>query len=447
MKTAVKKAAESPAIGQHKGSKGKAVYDSFVLGQDPRCIVSTDSGQTQLNNNIMVIGGSGSGKTTSIVDPMLLHMENSNLIGVFTKKGRIEEASRILKKRGYKVHLLDFVHPESSTYGFDPLRGCKSEADVKSLSQAIISEIPGKRASDPFWENSAEELIQLVMMFVWKGYYPQGKDMLTAIRLLDSLHHDSCFDRDAEDWDESDRLECSLHYALRNLKKLMPESYSIWANFNNGADATSSSITSSTRTPLAQVFNVDIRRILANPRCFDFRRFLSAKTALFVYISPVNMAHHRFIGLFYQQVFKQLFEMAESRRDGILPYPVQVICDDFATGCRIPDFPALISIFRAKRIAATMLIQSESQLESLYTKAEAATIINNCDTLVYLGGMDLETCRRMSERINLPLDEVLAMPVGWEYFFRRGQRGLVTRRYDLYKDPVYLEAAAHAPVA
>ena len=134
-----------------------------------------------------------------------------------------------------------------------------------------------------------------------------------------------------------------------------------------------------------------------------------------------------------------LFELAEKEPSRCLPHPVHVLCDDFATGCRIDGFPQYISIFREKRISAVMLIQSETQLTSMYSQMEAATIINNCDTIIYLGGMDVSTCESLSRRAGRPMQELLTMPIGAEYFFRRGQKPVVTKRYDTYSDPLYAQ--------
>ena len=136
-------------------------------------------------------------------------------------------------------------------------------------------------------------------------------------------------------------------------------------------------------------------------------------------------------------MFKQLFEYAESLPTGKLPIPVSVLADDFATGSRILNFPEYISIFREKQISVMLLLQSESQLEKMYGYEDAITIIENCDTYVYMGGMSLKTCRNISERLNLPLDEVLYMPLGNEVIFRRGQRPIQTQRYNILKNRMY----------
>lgn len=143
--------------------------------------------------------------------------------------------------------------------------------------------------------------------------------------------------------------------------------------------------------------------------------------------------------MFYAQIFKQLFEYAEQCPNGMLPVPVHVLCDDFATGSRILNFTEYISIFREKRISVTLLLQSESQLEQMYGSGNATTIINNCDSYIYLGGMDLKTAQNMSLRLNRPLEDILYMPIGQEVVIRRGQRPIITRRYDIQKNELYQE--------
>ena len=421
-------------------------YDAFILGQDKRCVVSMDCHKTQLNNNIVVVGGSGSGKTTSVVDPMLLHLQHSNAIGVFTKGGIIEDVSRVLKKRGYKVFLINFAEPEKSVFGYDPLLHCKGEADLKALAHSIIcaGENKGIAGKDPFWENSAENLLLPILRFVQRGHYEGGRSMREVLYLLDHLSDpDPCLpDEDCQNKQTlmEAKLLHPLHMAFRKLARVDRVGNSVWQSFVSMAPNTSSGILATLQAAIQQVFTADVRKILQQQKQFDFMELSRAHVVLFLYMSPVNMAHHRYVSLFYQQVFKELFEMAERSRDKVLPHPVQVLCDDFATGCPIPDFPHLISIFREKRIAVTMLLQSETQLASLYGKMDAATIINNCDTYLYLGGMDLDTIQHIATRMDRPYFEIQNMPIGKEYFIRRGGKPIATTRYDLFQDPVYLQA-------
>ena len=128
---------------------------------------------------------------------------------------------------------------------------------------------------------------------------------------------------------------------------------------------------------------------------------------------------------------------AEELPGSRLPIPLTAICDDFATGGQIPNFQHHISIFREKGIAVMMLVQSLSQLAAMYGNYGAVTIRDNTDNIVYLGGNDLDTADQISRRINKPVDEVLALPIGQEYLFRRGQKPLQLQRYQIYEDPLY----------
>ena len=169
----------------------------------------------------------------------------------------------------------------------------------------------------------------------------------------------------------------------------------------------------------------------------DFEAITNEKTVLFVTTSAVNPALHTFVNMFYSQMFKELFEIGEANESGKLNIPIQVVCDDFACGAKIVNFEEYISIFREKGISVTMMLQSESQLQGIYGEHEAKTIINNSDTYIYMGGIDLSTAKNISERINLPLEDVLYMPIGQELIFRRGSKPVITTRYEVEKDKEY----------
>ena len=423
----------------------KAEYDTLIFGQDPRCRLSMDCSKTGRNNNIVVAGNTGSGKTMSTVVPNLLHMEHSNVISVFTKLGLMTKIADDMKKRGYNVHILNLVEPAKSDYGFDPLRYCKTEEDVGDLAHAIIYSAPqcSESRSDPFWDNAAEKLLEVNLRTVKRKTKPGKDTMDTALRLLDRLYWVDKDDWEADPDDQEEIDEKWRLYPAHNILDIAAKEddteEAVWQSFARTCDKTGSSIAVSLQNPLRSVFPANVRKCLTNPRQFDFAALMEPKTALFVYISPVNVACHRFVSLFYRQAFKSLFELAEARPDRMLPYPVHVFFDDFATGSRIPDFDKYISIFREKRISVTILLQSESQLEGIYGKPQATTIINNCDTYIYLGGMDEMTCQQLALKMALPEDEILSMAIGKEFFIRRGQKPILTNRYDTPADPAYIE--------
>lgn len=430
------------------------VYDTFPLGAGPKAMFSMDTHKTQVNNNILVVGGTGAGKTIGVAYPMLMHLRHGNAVGIFTKRGMTDSIRQLLKKRGYRIYEIDFSNPETSPFGYDPLKHCLDDMDLMALSHSIIwGKSSERNVNDPFWNNSAESLLLPVLRYVHKGLYHEGDRLLDAVRLLDSIPGTSALDwekgRDPYDMGREDekadkdvfKEEDPYHRKLlmREIKALMDSDArdaSAWDAYINGSDQTSRSVMMSLQTPMTHVFTQAIRSFLKNPREFSFEKLLEPKTVLFVYTSPVNTALSPFISIFYQQMFKSLFELAERREDGTLPQPVYVLCDDFATGVPIDHFQDHISIFRAKGISVTMLIQSETQLASIYGTDNAKTIINNCDTYIYLGGMDIATAKAIAERVDWPYSDVLNMKIGSELLFHRGQAPLITKRYDFFNDPL-----------
>ena len=412
-------------------------FDCYPMGKDERAYFSTDSRATGCNNNYLIVGGSGSGKTESIAKPMIHNTRNSNLVVVCTKKKIMEYAEKDLKEKGYRCLIIDFVNPKKSPYGYDPLKACQSNRDIRDLANTImLATNHTGEARDPYWENSAESMLTLILEVV--SCHTKSKSMDTAMELIDTFRHvdsESEWKIDEAD-DDLDEIEEKMEvYPLHNLLELASKENkrwkAAWKSFTDLPEITGACVANCTQEPVARIFSDEIRAMIKRQPQFEFEELLHQKTAVIVYVSPVNKAHNTFISIFYQQMFKTLFEKAEETENGKLPYPVQIICDDFATGCKVPNFQELISIFREKRIGVTLLIQSESQLDAMYERRNAITIVNNCDTYVYLGGMDLKTCESISKRIDIPCNEVLNMPIGKEYVFRRGQEPIITERYSL----------------
>lgn len=142
------------------------------------------------------------------------------------------------------------------------------------------------------------------------------------------------------------------------------------------------------------------------------------------------------MSLFFQQLIKSLFGRADGQKEGKLKIPVRLILDDFASTVVIEGMGRLLSTCRSRNISFTIVCQSESQLQQYYQK-EANTILGNCDSIVFLGTSDLETARSFSMRLDIPMGELLYMPIGSEYIFRRGTRPMLTQRYDISKNEEY----------
>lgn len=402
----------------------------MILGEN--AIYSTDCEKTGLNNNVLVCGASGCGKTMSISEPRLLETYNTSLIATVTKRKLVYKYKPVFEQRGYVVENLNFVHPQESTVSFDPLQYVCSYQDITFLAESIVKSDPRKERSnaDPYWDDTAVSLLSAEIAYVLMTVdNPSFTDVLAF--------HDKLEIR--EPAQRNDPISTSHDVLFRRLAMVAPHCFAVscWKSFSGLPSRTAHCVFSALNTTLDNIFNPELRQMMAIENKVNFERMATEKTVLFVTSSAVNPALQYFVNTFYAQAFKSLFEYAEDLPDGKLPIPVHVLCDDFATGGRILNFPEYISIFREKQISVTLLLQSESQLESMYGKGNATTIINNCDTYLYMGGMDLQTGRSVSERLNIPLEEVLYMPLGREYVFRRGQKPLQTTRYNICQNKLY----------
>ena len=402
--------------------------DRRIFGQN--AIFSSDCEQTGLNNNVIVCGGSGSGKTMSVSEPLLLNTVSSSLIVTVTKRRLIDKYSPLFEKRGYNVEVMDFVHPEECTKVFDPLSYIKNETDAVFLAASIVKSRPKHvpAGKDEYWDNAAISLLTAeIGLCIWR-HKVQSLPVVLAIN--DGLRICEKGEGIETSWDSSfDEME----------EELGAENYAVrcWHTFKDLPRTTAGCVYSTLNSILDTLFTASLREMMLNENYLCFESIANEKTVLFVYTSAVNPALNCFANMFYSYAIKELFEYGEQLPEGRLPIPVHMLCDDFATGSPILNFPEYISIFREKGISVTLLVQSESQIEKMYERQDAVTIINNCDTYVYMGGMDIQTAENVSKRLNAPLEDVLYMPVGKVIVFRRGQKPIVTERYNIKENPLY----------
>lgn len=406
--------------------------DRLILGDGDHCIFSSDSKKTGLNNNILVIGTSGCGKTVSIMEPRFLETYCKSLIATVTKRRIVKKYSMLMKKRGYKVWDLNFVHPAVGNCGFDPLLYVASYNDIRFLARSIVLANPQKTKSnaDPYWDDGAVSLLCAEI-----SYMLMTKKNPTFADVLD-FHSKLIFE------EKNGVISTNYDRKFEYLAERDPSCFAVscWKSFKQLPIKTASCIFSALNTTIDTIFTPELKEMFRMRRIVDFEKLASEKVVLFVTTSPVNPSLNSFVSMFYGTMFKDLFEFAESQPDGRLPVPVDVLCDDFATGCPVNMFEQYVSIFREKGLSATILIQSESQLSSLYERDKATTIINNMDTIVFLGSMDLETGRSISMRANRPLEDILYMPIGSEIIFRRGMKPIFTKRYNIFENDMYKQA-------
>ena len=401
--------------------------DKIILGEN--CVYSSDCEKTGLNNNILVCGSSGCGKTMSVSEPRLISTTNSSLVATVTKRRIINKYKSLFTERGYDVQDLDFVNPQRGDIGYDPLDYVSSYRDITYLAEGVVKANPRKEKSsaDPYWDEAATSLLSAEIAYTLMT--KDNASFTDVLKMHDSLNFE----------EYGGQIQTSYDEKFDFLAEKDPTCFAVscWKSFHQLPIKTAACVFGTLNTTIDTIFSPELRKMMSMSRKVNFCDLASKKTVLFVTTSPVNPSLNCFVNMFYGHVFKQLFEFAENQVTGTLTVPVHVLCDDFATGSRILNFPEYISIFREKKISVTLLLQSESQLESMYGSDQATTIINNCDTYLYMGGMDLRTAQNVSLRLNVPLDEVLYMPIGQEILFRRGQRPIVTQRYDINKNPLY----------
>ncbi len=397
------------------------MYDKVILGEN--VIYSTDCEKTGINNNILVCGGSGSGKTRSIVEPCLLEAFNSSQIITVTKRRLVTEYSEIFRKKGYNVLDFNLVNPELGNCTFDPMDYIKDDSDVLFFADTIIStSLKDAISDDPYWAEAAKNLLAAEIAFV--------KSEMTNPKFSDVLE----FHKKIASFPLGDKKAVLVKALFDKITKEKPDSLaaSCWKSMSTLPPKTSGCVYGMLNTALATMFYPKLTDAIKKKKKIDINKIADKKTILFITTSPVNKALNNFVNIFYSYAFRSLFEYAEEWTDGQLPVPVRMVCDDFATGGKIADFAEYISIIREKGMSVTILLQSESQLASMYGASEATSIINNCDTYVYMGGMDLKTCIDISERIDRPVGDILSMPIGQEIIMRRGQKPIITKRYDIY---------------
>jgi type IV secretory pathway TraG/TraD family ATPase VirD4 len=415
----------------------KMAYDNIILAKG--CEYSSNSQETGINNNQIIIGGSGSGKTVSLTEPCLLHTDNRNLIVTVTKRRIVDKYKELLEGRGYDVSVLDFTNVKKSTVGFDPMRFARDEEEILNLARSFVLANPRKNrpnTSDPFWDEAATSFLGA---------------LIGHTKLMDSAN---CTFADViEKYKKLNisytgpLITTNYDKSFNELELLHPDSAAAmhWKSFCRLPSRTASCVTSALSSTISYMFSENILGLMRKKEQVDFKKFAQKKSVLFIVSSPVSDALSSLISIFYATAIRELFDFAENQKNGRLPYPTHVICDDFASGARIPDFPQYISIIREKGLSVSLLCQSESQLESMYSNHEATTIINNCDTYVFTGGMDIKTAQSVAMRLNRPIDEVLSLPIGTFVIFRRGDTPRIVQRYPIFDDPLYQRAFSKEP--
>lgn len=387
--------------------------------------MSTDTSVTGLNNNMLVIGGSGAGKTFFIVKPNIMQMMLNNSFIATDPKGEIARATaNMLKKNGYNVKVLNLIDMAKSD-GYNPFRYIREENDVVKLVTNIISNTTPKETapSDPFWEKSESMFLQALFYYVWLEMPPNRKNFQSVLDLLSEA------EVDAKGKDSKLTKKMKQLAKTSKLKQNHP-AYKQYMKVIRGAGDTVRSIIISANSRLALLENPQILRILSKDDLhleelgIGVNGDKHTRTALFCIIPDSDKSYNFIVGMLYTQLFQELYFQADFKNDGKLPIQVTLMMDEFANVALPDDFCSLLSTMRSRKISSIIIIQNLAQIKALF-KDTWETITGNCDTLVYLGGNEKSTHQYISEMLGKSTIDKRSTGE------TRGVHGSASRNYDV----------------
>ena len=399
------------------------VKKQMILPDGTRC--DTDGKQTRINNNVIVLGTSGGGKTRSVVIPNILAAHESMIIA--DPKGSLfKEYHHYLESYGYRVSRLNLIDPENSNC-YNPLAYVSTSDEIMRLAHMICYADGGASAGrtvgsyDPFWDRASElflsALIGYLVEAVEIGVLDTSKRTFTElIRIIEMIDAD---EMEMHGTCELDKIIESHSKDYCKEKQVESWAFRQWRKFRQTPVKTFNTILITTNALLTTLDTTGVQHLISRDEMM--MEYIGVyPTAIFVETSDTDRSKDLLANIFYSQAMSELCRYADEQTDHCLKMPVRFILDDFGTTSRIDNFERMISNIRSRKISAMIVLQSLSQLEAGYG-ASAHTIIDNCDTLLYMGGNDLDTAAYISRRSAKSLKSTLAMPVGTHWQFRRGQ--------------------------
>ena len=361
---------------------------NILLTQTERIMVGRNKHpKYNINKNVLVIGGSGSGKTRFHIKPNLMQM-NASFIVTDPKGTVIEECGKMLVEGGYKIRVLNLID-FSQSMKYNPFRYLHSENDILKLVNCIMENTKGEGTSggEDFWQKAEALYYQALIAYIWYEARPEEKNMNTLLAMLNA----------SEVREEDETFENAVDKLFRELEQKNPEHFAVrqYKKYKLAAGKTAKSILISCGARLAP-FDIAEVRILLSDDELEIDRVGHEKTALFVVVSDTDTTFHFIAAMMYTQMFNVLCDEA-LRCGGALPVHVTCLLDEFANQ-KIPNFQHIISVIRSREISAHIVVQTQSQLKAIY-KDHAETIVGNCSCVLFLGGKERSTLKEISEML------------------------------------------------
>ena len=437
-------------------------WNNIILTQTERLTMSSRPANPKnaRNKNVLVIGGSGSGKTRFFIKPNIMQCTKTkgcSLVVTDPKGTLITECGKMLAAAGYDVRGFNVISFQKSMH-YNPFAYIRSEKDILKLVTALIANTKGEgKGGDDFWVKAETLLYMALIGYIHYELPPAAQNFTTLIDMLNSM--------EVREEDEEYRNPVDLMF--EKLKAEKPEHFAVrqYAKYRMAAGKTAKSILVSCGARLA-VFDIqELREITAYDE-LHLDTLGDKRTALFLIMSDTDASFNFLISLAYSQMFNLLCEKADDVYGGRLPVHVRCLLDEFANIGQIPNFERLIATIRSREISACIVLQAQSQLKAIY-KDSADTIVGNCDTLLFLGGKEKTTLKEMEELLGketidtfntgesrgrevshslnyqklgkslMTMDELAVMDGGKCILQLRGVRPFLSEKYDITKHPNY----------
>ena len=343
------------------------------------------------NKNVIVIGGSGSGKTRFYVKPNLMQMTDHVSYVVTDPKGTIiVECGKMLVNGGYRIKVLNTINFKKSMH-YNPFHYIRSEKDILKLVNTIIANTKGEgeKSTEDFWIKAERLLYSALIGYIWYEAPEEEQNFSTLLEFInasETREEDEEFKNAVDELFEELEAENPEHFAVRQYRK-----------YKLAAGKTAKSILISCGARLAPFDIQELREIMSYDE-MELDMIGDQKTAMFVIISDTDDTFNFVVAIMYTQLFNLLCDKADDEHGGRLPYHVRLLLDEFSNIGQIPKFDKLIATIRSREISASIILQSQSQLKTIYKDA-AETITGNCDTVLFLGGKESSTLKEISETL------------------------------------------------
>ena len=433
--------------------------NNVLLTQTERLMMSSRPKQPKYarNKNILVIGGSGSGKTRFFVKPNLMQMHSSYV--VTDPKGTVlVECGKLLQRGGYRIKVLNTINFKKSMR-YNPFAYLRSEKDILKLVNTIIANTKGdgEKSGEDFWVKSERLFYCALIGYIWYEAPEAEKNFTTLLEMINA----------SEAREDDPEFQSPVDLMFERLEEKDPEHFAVrqYKKFLLSAGKTRSSILISCGARLAPFDNRELRELMETDE-MELDTIGDRKTALFVIISDTDDTFNFVVSILYTQLFNLLCDKADDVYGGRLPVHVRCLLDEFANIGQIPKFEKLIATIRSREISASIILQSQSQLKAIY-KDNADTIVGNCDTTMFLGGKEKTTLKEMSELLGketidsfntsetrsnqksyglnyqklgkelMTQDEIAVMDGGKCILQLRGVRPFFSDKFDITKHPNY----------